>query len=72
MLNSCRLAQAVGMVANQGPWGRCLNEGSCESGWEEKVGTTSHLITTESFKEDVINTVFSLYGIRKQRSKERK
>lgn len=37
----------------------------CESGWGEKVITTSYLITTKSYKEDVISVL--ILWIRKQR-----
>ena len=37
----------------------------CESGWGEKVVTTSYLITTKSYKEDVISIL--ILWIRKQR-----
>lgn len=37
----------------------------CESGWGEKVVTTSYLITTKSYQEDVISIL--ILWIRKQR-----
>lgn len=49
-------------------WERLWGEGCCESGWEEKVVTTSHLIVTKFLKEDVISIL--IIWIRKQRLKE--
>ena len=49
--------------------GQVSGEGFCESGWEEKVVTTSHLSTTESFKENVISTL--ILWTRKERLKEK-
>lgn len=69
MLNSCGMVQAADVAADQGTWGRYPGVGSCVSASEEKVVQTSHVITTKSFKEDVISIL--ILWIRKQRLKKR-
>lgn len=63
------MVQAAGVAADQGTWGRYPGVGSCVSASEEKVVQTSHVITTKSFKEDVISIL--ILWIRKQRLKKR-
>lgn len=47
------------------PQRHCRKVSGCESGWGEKVVTTSYLITTKSYKEDVISIL--ILWIKKQR-----